>query len=113
MTATTVDIGNQPDGTLVIRPHGSLDASDAVELRRTLVQAIRHTRPLRLILDLGAVGELDPINLGTLVAACHLGDDHQVAVFLDHPRAEIAAQLSTAGVPTHRLRHVAGAQPMR
>ncbi|MFC7531970.1 STAS domain-containing protein [Actinoplanes sp. GCM10030250] len=106
MTDTTVDIGNHPDGTLVIHPQGSLGADDAVDLRRTLVQAIRHTRPLRLILDLGDVGELDPINLGTLVAACHLGDDHQVAVFLDRPRTEIADRLTAAGVPAHRLRHV-------
>ncbi|MBG0563890.1 STAS domain-containing protein [Actinoplanes aureus] len=106
MTATTVDIGNDPDGTLVIQPHGSLDADDAVELRRALVQAIRHTRPLRLVLDLGDVREIDPINLGTLAAACRLGDDHQVAVFLDHPRVAIAALLTTAGVPAHRLRHI-------
>lgn len=107
MTTTTVDVNTTPDGTLVICPHGILDATDAVGLRRTLVQAIRHTRPLRLILDLADVEELDPINLGTLAAACHLGDDHHVAVFLDHPSAHIAGLLTAAGVPRHRLRQVA------
>lgn len=104
MTATTVDVN--PDGTLVIRAHGSLAAADAIELRHTLVRAIRHTRPLRLIMDLADVRELDPINLGTVAAACHLGDDHQVAVFLDHPSAALAARLAAAGVPRHRLRHI-------
>ncbi|MBB2948854.1 anti-anti-sigma factor [Actinoplanes lutulentus] len=107
MTATTVDVGNHPDGTLVIQPHGDLDADDAVDLRRTLVQAIRHTRPLRLVLDLGDVGAVDPINLGTLAAACQLGDDYKVAVFLDSARTDIAARLTAAGVPAHRLRHPA------
>jgi anti-anti-sigma factor len=106
MTTTTVDVNTISDGTLVISPHGILDATDAVGLRRTLVQAIRHTRPLRLVLDLADVEELDPINLGTLAAACHLGDDH-VAVFLDHCSAHLAELLTAAGVPRHRLRDVA------
>ncbi|GAA2860266.1 hypothetical protein Acy02nite_56460 [Actinoplanes cyaneus] len=106
MTATTVHIGTGPDGTLVIRPHGSLDDADAVDLQRTLVHAIRHTRPLRLVVDLIEVGDLDPINLGTLAAACVLGDEHKVAVFLDHPHQLIADRLASAGVPAHRLRHV-------
>ena len=76
-----------------------LDAADAVELSRTLVQAIRRVRTLRLVLNLGEVRGLDPINLGTLAAACNLGDDHHVAVFLDYPSAELADQLTAAGVP--------------
>ncbi|AEV84097.1 hypothetical protein ACWT_3074 [Actinoplanes sp. SE50] len=106
MTTTTVDVNTSTDGTLIIHPHGALDATDAVGLSRTLVQAIRRTRPLRLILDLADVHDLDPINLGTLAAACHLGDDHQVAVFLDHSSARIAEELTEAGVPRHRLRNI-------
>ncbi|MEU6205904.1 STAS domain-containing protein [Micromonospora musae] len=106
MTATTVDVNTSPDGTLVIQPHGALDAADAIELRRALVEAIRHIRPSRLVMDLADVQNVDPINLGTLAAACHLGDDHQVAVFLDHSSAPLADQLTAAGVPRHRLRHV-------
>jgi anti-anti-sigma factor len=106
MVATTVDVNNSADGTLVIQPHGVLGAADAIGLRRTVVQAIRHTRPLRLVLDLADLQELDSINLGTLAAACHLGDDHQVAVFLDHSSAAIADRLTAAGVPRHRLRHI-------
>ena len=106
MTASTVDVETSPDGTLVIQPHGALGADDAVELRRTLVHAVRHLRPLRLVLDLHDVPDVDAINLGTLAAACHLGDDHQVAVFLDRTSASIADRLSAAGVATHRLRQV-------
>ncbi|MFG3581149.1 STAS domain-containing protein [Micromonospora chersina] len=106
MAATTVDVYTTPDGTLVIHPYGILDAADTIGLRRTLVRVIRHTRPLRLVMDLADIQDLDPINLGTLAAACHLGDDHQVAVFLDHSSAPLAELLATAGVPRHRLRHV-------
>jgi len=113
MTATTVEIGTAPDGTFIVRPHGSLEDTDAVDLQRTLVQAIRHRRPLRLILDLSDVTDLDPINLGTMAAACYLGDAHHVAVFLDHPHPLIADRLAAAGVPAHRLRHVTGPQEPR
>jgi len=106
MAGATVDVNTSPDGTLVIHPGGSLDATDAVDLRHTLVHAIRHARPLRLVLDLTDVQDLDPTNLGTLAAACLIGDDHQVAVFLDHSSAAIAGRLTAAGVPAHRLRHV-------
>ncbi|BCJ39514.1 hypothetical protein GCM10010168_62380 [Actinoplanes ianthinogenes] len=108
MTVATVDIGTSPDGTLVIRPHGTLADADAVELQGALEHAIRHTRPLRLVLDLADLDDLDPINLGSLAAACRLGDDHHVAVFLDHPHATIAERLTSAGVPVHRLRHIDG-----
>jgi len=107
MTGAAVDIGTSPDGTIVIQPHGTLGIAEAIELRGALVRAIRHDRPLRLILELADVHDLDAINLGTLAAACHLGDDHQVAVFLDHATPGIAEDLTAAGVPTHRLRHVA------
>jgi anti-anti-sigma factor len=106
MAVETVDVNTTPDGTLVIRLRGALDAEAAVGLRHALVDAIRHTRPLRLVMDLAKVEELDPISLGTLAAACGLGDDHQVAVFLDHSPAPIAASLTAAGIPPHRLRYV-------
>ncbi|GGQ49408.1 STAS domain-containing protein [Couchioplanes azureus] len=106
MTGATVDVGTRSDGSLVIQPHGVLDAEDAVELRRTLVHAVRHIRPLRLILDLHDLDGLDPISLGTLAAACHLGDDQQVAVFLDYSSVAVAGQLTAAGVAAHRLRHI-------
>lgn len=104
MSGVRVDVDSSTDGVLVISPHGILDAEDAVDLRRTLVRAIRRTRPLRLVLDLHDVQDLDGINLGTLAAACHLGDDHQVAVFLDRCSPTIAERLTAAGVPSHRLR---------
>ncbi|MFI7544745.1 STAS domain-containing protein [Actinoplanes sp. NPDC049599] len=106
MAEPAVDMVTTPDGSLVIRPHGLLDADQAVELRLALVHAVRHLRPLRLILDMQDVHDVDAINVGTLAAACHLGDDHQVAVFLDNSSAAVAGRLTAAGVAHHRLRHV-------
>ncbi|MEV4656553.1 STAS domain-containing protein [Micromonospora sp. NPDC049301] len=113
MTGATVGVDTNSDGTLVIQPRGLLDADDAIDLRRTLVRAIRHDRPLRLVLDLREVHGLDPINVGTLAAACYLGDDQHVAVFLDHPSSAIANQLVRAGVPADRLRHIGPTTPGR
>jgi anti-anti-sigma factor len=88
----------------VVRPRGSLDFDDAVRLRQLLVHAIRHLRPHRLVLDLSGVTGLDPVNIGIMAAACVLGDDHEVAVFLDDAPADVAAMLAAAGVPSQRLR---------
>ncbi|HWS37961.1 MAG TPA: STAS domain-containing protein [Actinoplanes sp.] len=104
MSASTVDVNTHPDGTLVIHPHGDLDADDALRLRQALILAILHTRPLRLVLDLADVHELDPLNLGALAAACDVGDDHHVTLFVDNTSPGLAHLLTAAGVPPHRLR---------
>ncbi|TDC59241.1 STAS domain-containing protein [Micromonospora sp. KC207] len=109
MNGTAVTVETRPDGTLIIHPGGQLDADRAVELRRTIVHAVRRVRPLRLVVDLRDLHDLDAINLGTLAAACQLGDDHQVAVFLDYCCPTSAERLTAAGVPGHRLRHTAPA----
>ena len=106
MTRAPVEVNTAADGSLVLVPHAVLEAGDAVELRRAVVYAVRRVRPLRLIVDLHHVQQLDAINLGTLAAACDLGDDHQVAVFFDRSSAAIAAQLTATGVPAHRIRHI-------
>jgi anti-anti-sigma factor len=106
MSDAPLDVETGPDGTLVIQPNGVLGAEEADELRRTLVHAVRRLRPLRLVIDLRHLDDLDAINLGTLAEACHLGDDHRVAVFLDHCSTAIAEHLTAAGVPGHRLRHI-------
>jgi anti-anti-sigma regulatory factor len=77
-----------------------------------LVHTIRHDRPLRLILDLERVSDLDPINLGTLAALCDLADDHKVVVFLDNSSTLVAERLRAAGVPAQRLRTRAALDPV-
>lgn len=45
------------------------------------------------------------IYVGSVAAACDLGDDHQVAVFVHNPLPVLADQLTAAGVPHRRLRN--------
>jgi anti-anti-sigma regulatory factor len=104
MRSTTLEVRTGADGSVVVRPHGVVGPDNAVELRQILVHTVRKLRPLRLVLDLADVSGMDPINLGTLAAACGLGDDHQVIVFVDNSSEIIAAQLTAAGVPQQRLR---------
>ncbi|GAA1624351.1 hypothetical protein GCM10009828_060730 [Actinoplanes couchii] len=104
MRGALLEVNTSSDGSVVIQPHGSVGPDDAVELRQLLVHTVRRVRPLRLIVDLADVRDLDPINLGSVVAACDLGDDHQVAVFVHNPNRALAAQLHAAGVPSQRVR---------
>ncbi|MCO8271450.1 hypothetical protein M1L60_12675 [Actinoplanes sp. TRM 88003] len=99
-----VDVETVPDGSVVITPRGLADAERGVELRRVLVHTVRRVRPFRLIVNLADVPELDPLDVGSVAAACELGDDHQVTVFVDNPRGPVAQRLAAAGVPRQRLR---------
>ncbi len=94
-----VDVVSRADGALVVHPHGVVGADCAAELRRVLVHAVRRVRPSRLIVDLGDVSHLDPINVGTLAAACFLCDDHHVSVRLDNTPASLTGRLAAAGIP--------------
>jgi anti-anti-sigma factor len=104
MPDTAFDVRTAADGSLVVQPHGDMGDDCAVQFRQVLVHALRKVRPLRLILDLGDVSHVDPINLGTLAALCDLADDHHVVVFMDNSTAALATQLQAAGVPSQRLR---------
>jgi anti-anti-sigma regulatory factor len=103
-TDTPLDVRTDVDGSLVVQPHGAMDDACAVHFRQVLVHAVRKVRPLRLILDLGDVADIDPINLGTVAALCDLADDHHVIVFIDNASVAITDQLHAAGVPPQRLR---------
>ena len=104
MSNNSVDVRTGVDGSLVVQPHGVMDDGCAVQFRQVLIHAVRRVRPMRLILDLGDVSDVDPINLGTLAALCDMADDHQVPVFLENSSALVADRLRTAGVPAQRLR---------
>jgi anti-anti-sigma regulatory factor len=108
MRASSLTVRTAADGTVVVRLPGVVGVDMAVDLRQLLVRIVRRDAPLRLVVSLGAVSDLDAINLGTLAALCTLGDDHRVIVFLDGASAIIAAQLKAAGVPAQRLRRVRG-----
>jgi anti-anti-sigma regulatory factor len=106
MRSEVLEVRTTDDGNVVVCPHGAMDPDGSGELRHILVHTMRRVRPPRLILDLGDVPALDPINLGAVVAACELGDDHAVAVFVQNPSPTLAAQLTAWGVPRQRVRSV-------
>ncbi len=104
MLGSVLEIRTAEDGSVVICPHGAGDPGRADELRHALVHALRRVRPLKLIIDLNDVSELDPFELGSVAAACDLGDDHHVSVFVCSRSGAVAARLTAAGVSPSRLR---------
>src|SRR3954447_15313530 len=104
MANTSVDVRTDVDGTLVVQPHGAVDADCATLLRQMLVRAVRHARPIFLVIDLSDASSVDAINLGTLTALCDVADDQHVRVLLDGATAALAVQLRAAGVPAQRVR---------
>jgi anti-sigma B factor antagonist len=105
MRAAGIEVRTGADGSVIVCVRGQVGPAHAVELRQVLVHTIRRVRPTRMVLDFSGLAELDAINLGTVVASCGLGDDHAVAVFVDHSPAAVADQLTAAGMAPQRLRH--------
>jgi anti-anti-sigma factor len=103
MSNFSIDVRTDADGSLIVQPSGELGSECAVQFRQILVHAVRKLRPLRMIVDLGGVTAIDPINLGTLAALCGLADDHRVVVFLHNSPTALADDLRHAGVPAQRL----------
>jgi anti-anti-sigma factor len=97
--AGDVESSTADDGSVIIALRGDVGVECSVELRQLVVRTVRRVRPLRLVLDLTEVTTLDPINVGTLIAACVVGEDHAVAVFIVNPGPELASRLALAGVP--------------
>ncbi|GIG90384.1 STAS domain-containing protein [Plantactinospora endophytica] len=104
MPNTLVDVSTVVDGTLVVQPHGQVGIDCAAELRHILVRVVRKVRPWRVMVDLSDVSTVDPIGVGTLAAACHVGDDDNVVVSFRTNSATLARRLTAAGVPPQRLR---------
>lgn len=103
MSNFSLDVRTGTDGSVIVQPSGDLAAECAVQFRQVLVHAVRKLRPLRLIVNLGRITTIDPINLGTLAALCGLADDHRVVVFLHNAPTAIADDLRSAGVPPQRF----------
>jgi len=103
MSNASVDVRTGVDGSVVVRLHGAMGSDCAVQFRRVLIHAVRKVRPDRLVLDLGDVSDVDPINLGVMAALCDVADDLHVAVVMENSAPAIAIQLQAAGVPPQRL----------
>ena len=101
-----VETRTEPDGSLVIQPHGVLDADRALPFRQLLIHAVRKVRPRRLVVELRDVRTLDAINLGTLAALCGVADDHRVTLVLANPSAAIRSELLAAGVEAQFIHYI-------
>ncbi|GAA4600461.1 hypothetical protein BJY16_003538 [Actinoplanes octamycinicus] len=106
MLGSVLEISTADDGTVIICPHGAGDSVCGAELRLALVHLLRRVRPLMLIVDLCGLAEPDPFYVGSVAAACDLGDDHQVAVFVRSPSGAMTDRLTAAGVPRQRVNPV-------
>ncbi|BCY06916.1 STAS domain-containing protein [Actinoplanes sp. L3-i22] len=103
MLGPVLEIRTADDGSVIISPHGAGDPGRADEFRLALVHTLRRVRPVTLIVDLTDVPEVDPIELGSVVAACDLGDDHHVTVLVRSPSGAVTDRLTAAGVPRQRV----------
>ncbi|MBT8224342.1 MAG: STAS domain-containing protein [Dactylosporangium sp.] len=75
MSSASVQTCLLADGATQIRPVGVI-AGDAVDrLRRTLIEVLLRQRPARIVIDLSDANVVDPVALGSLMAATDAAQD--------------------------------------
>jgi anti-anti-sigma factor len=84
--------------TVVVKLRGVVDERDTPRLRRVLVDLIMRRRPRQLVVDLTRATTVDPLAIGTLVAAHDAAPDMRVAFAVRRPNPSVAAQLVRAGL---------------
>lgn len=97
MALPTVRSHTDPD-TVVVSLHGTVGEHDSTHLRRVLVQAIVHTRPQHIVVDLTHTTTLDPASLGALLAARDSAPDLDISLTMRHPNPAVTAQLHDYGL---------------
>ncbi len=93
--------------TVVVKLRGVVDERDTPRLRRLLVDMIMRRRPRHLVVDLARATTVDPLAIGTLVAARDAAPQMRVAFAVRRPNPSVAAQLVRAGLgplPSRRRR---------
>ncbi|MDG4823181.1 STAS domain-containing protein [Asanoa sp. WMMD1127] len=86
-------------GVVVIEVRGDVGSTAAAELRAALVRAIRHTGPVRLVIDLRDAGHIEPEGIGAVVASADVASDSGVAMTVRDAAPEVAEELLVAGLP--------------
>jgi anti-anti-sigma factor len=93
-----VTAGRATDGTVLIRPTGEVDVSNAYQIREAVDRALIGHKPSAIVIDLSRVTLIDSIGIGVLVACYHAAAACRVPLAAREPNCTVYRQLWIAGL---------------
>jgi anti-anti-sigma factor len=97
---STLSLTVQPDvdGTVVITPHGEIDADNAHEIREAVSSLLATSTPSIIKIHLADVGFIDSVGIGALVGCYHAASASGVKLVVTSPAAYVHRVLYVSGL---------------
>ncbi len=86
------------DGTVVISPHGEIDADNAHEIREAVSGLLATSTPRAIKVDMVGVSFIDSVGIGALVACYHAAAASKVRLLVTNPTAYVHRVLYVSGL---------------
>lgn len=97
MTTLSLSVLPESGGTVLIHPHGEIDADNAHEIREAVSALLAERPPCGITIDMADVTFVDSVAIGALVGCYHASAACQVRL-----------QVVNLTAPVHRLLYVSG-----
>jgi anti-sigma B factor antagonist len=100
MSVLTIDVHVEAAGTVVVRPHGEIDAENAHEVREAVTSRLTGDPTSRsaIKIDLCGVSFIDSVGVGVLVGCFHAAAAYGVKLTVVNPTAYVHRILYISGL---------------
>ena len=97
MTTLSLYVAPESGGTVLIRPHGEIDADNAHEIREAVSAILAEQPPCAITIDMAEVTFVDSVAIGALVGCYHAS-----------AACKVRLQVVNLTAQVHRLLYVSG-----
>lgn len=98
MTTLSLTVRPDVDGTVLISPHGEIDADNAHEVREAVSSLLATSTPSTIRVHLADVGFIDSVGIGALVGCYHAASASGVRLLVTSPTAYVHRVLYVSGL---------------
>jgi anti-anti-sigma factor len=98
MSTLSLTVRPEGDGTVLISPHGEIDADNAHEIRDAVSGILATSRPPSIKIDMVSVSFIDSIGIGALVGCYHAAAASDVRLMVTNPTAYVHRVLYVSGL---------------
>ncbi|HKS98505.1 MAG TPA: STAS domain-containing protein [Rugosimonospora sp.] len=98
MSTLSLTVQPQPDGAVLISPHGEIDADNAHEIREAVSGLLATSQPAGIKVDMVHVSFIDSVGIGALVACYHAAAASGIRLLVTNPTAYVHRVLYVSGL---------------
>jgi anti-anti-sigma factor len=98
MSTLSLAVRPEADGTVLISPHGEIDADNAHEVRDAVSVLLATSRPPSIKIDMVDVSFIDSVGIGALVGCYHAAAASNVRLLVTNPTAYVHRVLYVSGL---------------